>query len=76
MRTWLNGVAFGLGSAFLEIVLVYSISVIRIAITVPQMGSLLDMLADPVERNMVVLIHIASTLKEDDGNTMSNLLHS
>ncbi len=61
-RTWLNGVAFGLGAAFLEILLIYCIPIIKILIMAQESLNFLDMLPGAVERNLAVLIHVGCAL--------------
>jgi len=59
--TWLNGVAFGLGAALLEILLIYCIPIIKMAI-IGETQNFSEMLAGAVERNLVVCIHVGSAL--------------
>lgn len=61
-RTWVNGVAFGLGAALLEILLIYCIPIIKMAIVGPGSQNFSEMLAGAVERNLVVCIHVGSAL--------------
>ena len=61
-RTWLNGVAFGLGAVLLEILLIYWIPVITTAIMHPDSMNFADIFAGAVERNLVVCIQVGSAL--------------
>ncbi len=61
-KTWFNGVAFGSGAALLEILLMYCIPIIKMAIVGPRSQNFPEILAGAVERNLVVLIHIGSAL--------------
>jgi len=61
-RTWFNGIAFGLGAALLEILLIYCIPIIKMAIVGSGSQNFSEMLAGAVERNLVVCIHVGSAL--------------
>lgn len=61
-RTWFNGVAFGLGAALVEILLIYCIPIIKMAIVGTETQNFSEMPAGAVERNLAVCIHVGSAL--------------
>ena len=61
-RTWYDGVAFGLGAALLEIILVYYIPLIKLLIFERRSLTLLEILPGVLERNFVACVHVGSAL--------------